>query len=137
LKEIPDQGKIIEKKVKEMFKNGKNIYKNIKGHENEINYEVYDLSPTMTGLRNLNVNMVVLYPNMVNQENKMTTGSVHVGKEGLYFFISGRGKVIRKKAKEEEFYVKEGDIVTVPSGHWHRVINLGDRKLVYLTIFES
>jgi glucose-6-phosphate isomerase len=127
------ESKVIEKKVKDMVSNGKNIYKNIKGHENEINYKVCDLPFKKTGLKNIVVSMTILYPGKVGKEFKMTTGHSHKSEE-VYLFLKGKGFIILNKKKIK---VKENDIISVPSNVWHRVVNTGKEKLVFLSIFQK
>lgn len=133
LKKLRKESKVIKKRVKDMTRKGKNIYKNIKGHEKEINYKIYDLPIKKTGLKNLVVSLTVLYPGKVGPEFKMTTGHKHP-KEEVYFFLEGNGQIIlnRKRLK-----VRKNDLITVSSKTWHRVINTGKKKLVFLSIFEK
>lgn len=63
------------------------------GHENEINYKVYDLPVKISGLKHLCVSITVLYPGNVNSEPKMTTGHKHKNAEEVYLFLSGKGKM--------------------------------------------
>jgi glucose-6-phosphate isomerase len=125
--------KVLRKKVKDMIIKGKNIYKNHKGFEEKINYEVYDLLSKKTGLRKLVVSMTVLYPGKVNKEFKMTTGHSHKQEE-VYFFLEGKGLMALNKKR---LRVKKNDLITVPGKTWHRVINTGKKKLVFLSIFEK
>jgi len=127
------KGKTLKLKVKDAKKNGKSIYKNIKGFENEINYVLIDLPSKKTGLKKLMVCLNTLYPGKVNKEFKMSRGHKHNAEE-VYIFLKGRGYILIGKKK---INVKEGDIVTVPVNKWHRTVNNGRKKLVYLTIFEK
>ncbi len=127
------KGKVLKLKVKEAVVKGKNIYKNIKGHENEINEVLIDLPSKKTGLKKLIICMNFLYPGKVNKEFKMTRGHSHKAEE-VYLFLKGKGKIIVGK---KVFRVKEGDLITIPSNVWHRTINTGKEKLVFLTVFEK
>jgi len=133
IRKFPKASKVIKKKVGNMISKGKNIYKNPKGHKNEINYEVYDLLSKKTGLRKLVISMTVLYTGKVGSEFKMTTGHSHKQEE-VYFFLEGNGQIIlnRKKLK-----VRKNYLITVPKKVWHRVINTGKKKLVFLSIFQK
>lgn len=124
------KGKTLKMKVKDAVKKGKNIYKNIKGHENEINEVLIDLPFKKTGLKNLVVCMNYLYPGKVNSEFKMTRGHEHKSDE-IYIFLKGKGYLIVDKKK---INVKKGDIITVPINKYHRAVNTGKDKLVFLTI---
>jgi len=126
------KGRTLKLKVKEAIKDGKNIYKNIKGHGNEINYVINDLPYGKTGFKKLIVCIVTLYPGKVNKEFKMSRGHKHNAEE-VYIFLEGKGQLIVGKKK---YNVKKGDIVTVPANKWHRTINTGNKKLVYINVFE-
>jgi len=127
------KGKILKMKVKDAIKKGKNIYKNIKGHENEINEALIDLSPKRTGLKKLIICMNYLYPGKVNSEFKMTRGHKHKTDE-VYIFLKGKGYLI---VGSKKFNVKSGDLVTVSANKYHRAINTGRGKLIFLTILEK
>ncbi|MCD6092690.1 MAG: cupin domain-containing protein [Candidatus Aenigmarchaeota archaeon] len=140
LREMKTVAKCLKKKVMDMVTpDGKNIYKNIKGHENEINYELYDLMPDKTGLKNLILNMNIIHKEKVNSQNKMTTGHSHAAQEEIYIFLKGSGKMILIGPKNEkyEFDVKPEDIITVPKRFWHRVVNTGTEDLVFINIFTG
>lgn len=120
-------------KVKDL----KGYYKDTSGFEDEINYEVYFLHPEKTRLLKTFVGMTVLHPGKVNEEWKMTRGHFHETEE-IYVFVKGSGRMIIKKDGEyHEYRVKEGDMVIVPSGFWHRVINDGKEELIFYTLKES
>jgi oxalate decarboxylase/phosphoglucose isomerase-like protein (cupin superfamily) len=123
------KGKKIVIKVKDSIKDGKNIYKNNKGHGNEVNTVLTDLSNS--GLKKLTITMNILYPGKVNKEFKMTRGHKHNAEE-VYVFLEGTGQILVDK---KMFKVKKGDLVTIPLNSWHRVINKGRKKLVFLTVF--
>jgi len=125
------KGKISVLKVKDAIRDRKNVYKNIKGHENEINEVLTDFSHT--GLKNLIVCMNVLYPGKVNSEFKMTRGHFHNADE-VYLVLKGKGLM---RIERERIQIKKGDLITIPKNAWHRSINTGKEKLVFLTIFEK
>ena len=125
------KGKKVVMKVKDAIKNGKNIYKNIKGHENEINEVLADLPST--GLKDIIVCMNVLYPGKVNGEFKMTRGHKHDVDE-VYLVLRVKGYIILEKKKNK---IKEGDLITIPDNMYHRTVNTSKEKLVFLTIFEK
>jgi len=127
------KGKNLKLKVKDAVKDGKNIYKNIKGCENDINQFLIDLPIKKTGLKRLMICMNYIYPKKVNSEFKMTRGHKHNAEE-VYIFLKGKGKIIVGKKK---ISVKKGDLITVPINKYHRVINTGKTKLTFLTIFEK
>lgn len=125
------KGKKVVMKVKDAVKKGKNIYKNIKGHENEINEILADLPNT--GLKDTIVCMNIVYPGKVNGEFKMTRGHKHNVDE-VYLVLKGKGFIILGKKKIK---IKEGDLITILDNEYHRTVNTGKEKLVFLTIFEK
>jgi oxalate decarboxylase/phosphoglucose isomerase-like protein (cupin superfamily) len=128
------------KKVKDMnTPDGKNIFKNMKGHENEINYDLYDLTPEETGFKRLVFVLNIIYPGKVGKEYKMTTGHSHKGQDEFYFFLKGRGKMIliSPKGKKIIYNVKPDDLVTVPSGWWHRAANNSNAEFIFINFFEG
>jgi len=124
------KGKTRILKVKDAIRDRKNIYKNIKGHENEINEVLTDLPNTR--MKDLTVCMNTLYPGKVNSEFKMTRGHFHNAEE-VYLVLSGNGQI---KVGNEKIQIKKGDLITLHKNVWHRTINTGKEKLVFLTIFE-
>lgn len=125
------KGKTLKLKVKDAVKNGKNIYKNIKGHENEINEVMIDLPSRKTGLKKFLVAMNFLYPGKVNKEFKMTRGHKHNADE-VYLVLKGKGRII---IGNKRINIKRGDLITIPANKYHRTVNTGRTKLVFLTIF--
>jgi oxalate decarboxylase/phosphoglucose isomerase-like protein (cupin superfamily) len=125
------KGKTLRMKVKDAVKNGKNIYKNIKGHGNEINEILIDLPSRKSGLKKLTVTLNIVPSGKVNKEFRMTRGHKHKTDE-VYIFLEGSGNILVGKKK---FKVKKGDLVTVPTNSWHRVVNKGRKNLVFLSIF--
>ena len=124
------KGKTVVMKVKDAIRDRKNVYKNIKGHENEINEVLTDLSDAR--MKDLTVCMNVLYPGKVNGQFKMTRGHFHNAEE-VYLVLSGEGQV---KIGNEKVRIKKGDLITLHKNVWHRTVNTGKKKLVFLTIFE-
>lgn len=125
------KGKTTILKVKDAVVKGKNVYKNIKDHENEINEILTDSSHS--GLSDIIACMNVLYPGKVNGEFKMTRGHLHNAEE-IYLVLKGKGYFLVGKKK---ISIKRGDLITIPKNVWHRTINTGEEKLVFLTIFEK
>ena len=124
------RGKKLVMKVREAIKEGKNIYKNVKGHENEINEVLTDFN---TELKDLNICMNILYPGKVNSEFKMTRGHFHDAEE-VYLVLSGKGLIVTRGKKIK---IKKDELVTIPKDMWHRTVNTGKEKLVFLTVFEK
>jgi mannose-6-phosphate isomerase-like protein (cupin superfamily) len=76
---------------------------------------------------------------------KATSGHAHKGQEEIYFFINGSGEMI---VGDERFPVEEGDVVLIPDGAFHQVINTQkppragsrvptDNTLVFNCVFDG
>ena len=82
-----------------------------------------------TELNNLVVSKTILHP------QKNTTGHDHVGQEEVYHFISGEGYM---KLGDETIMVREGSIVLIPDGVFHKVWNTSTiEDLVFVCIFDG
>ena len=71
-----------------------------------------------------------------------TTGHAHTGQEEVYIFIEGAGNMIvapheEPLASHNIMKVKAGDIILIPNGFFHRVINGGEDPLYFLTVFAG
>lgn len=124
------KGKTVRMSVKDAVKDGENVYKNIRGCENQINEILTDLK---SDLKRLNVTMNAIPSGNVNGEFRMTRGHMHNADE-VYLFLEGSGKILVGK---KMYSVKKDDLVTVPVNTWHRVVNTGRKKLVFLTVFQK
>jgi mannose-6-phosphate isomerase-like protein (cupin superfamily) len=67
-----------------------------------------------TKLKNLVLSSTALYP------GKSTSGHTHKGQEEIYFFVKGQGEMI---VGHQRFPVEKGDVVLIPDGAFHQVIN--------------
>jgi oxalate decarboxylase/phosphoglucose isomerase-like protein (cupin superfamily) len=126
-------GKTTVMKVRDAISKGKNIYKDISGHENEINEVLIDLPDEKTGFEDHIVCHNTLYPGKVNGEFKMMRGHSH-NVEEVYIMLSGKGHMLLGKKK---IPLGRGDLVTIPRNVWHRSVNTGRQKLIFLTIFQK
>ncbi len=86
-------------------------------------YKVYDLK-----LDHLTVSVTELHP------GKETRGHKHDEIEEVYFCKEGKGQII---VGEEAMDFEKGDVVTIPLGAFHRVLNPSKKELVFLAIFEK
>lgn len=68
---------------------------------------------------------------------KQTRGHRHPGQEEVYFFVQGYGKMIVGDEDSEPFDVAPGDIVLIPDGAFHRVINDGDMHMMFNCVFNG
>jgi mannose-6-phosphate isomerase-like protein (cupin superfamily) len=89
--------------------------------------ETYLLKDNRT-LKNLVLSSTRLY------RGQVTRGHSHAGQEEVYFFVQGTG---RMQVDQEEFVVNAGDIVLIPDGAFHRVINDGEMHLLFNCVFDG
>lgn len=92
--------------------------------------ETYLLKDNKT-LKNLVLSSTKLY------RNQSTRGHRHPGQEEVYFFVQGSGKMIVGEETSEPFNVNPGDVVLIPDGAFHRVINDGEMNLVFNCVFDG
>jgi oxalate decarboxylase/phosphoglucose isomerase-like protein (cupin superfamily) len=92
--------------------------------------ETYILRDNKT-LKNLVLSQTVLHP------GKQTRGHRHAGQEEVYFFTVGHGKMIVGEEDSEPFNVSFGDVVLIPDGAFHRVINNEKKDLVFNCVFDG
>lgn len=89
--------------------------------------ETYLLKDNKT-LNNLVLSSTKLY------RGQSTRGHSHAGQEEVYFFVQGTGVMI---VDEQKFRVSRGDIILIPDGAFHRVINDGEMNLVFNCVFQG
>ena len=65
---------------------------------------------------------------------KRTTGHAHAGQEEVYVFTKGKGEMQIDKMRIK---VKEGDVILIEDGQFHRVYNTSDYRLDFLCIFTG
>ncbi len=92
--------------------------------------EVYLLKDNKT-LNNLVLSSTKLY------RGQQTRGHRHAGQEEVYIFVQGYGKMIVGDETDEPFAVQPGDIVLIPDGAFHRVINDGEMNLIFNCVFDG
>ena len=96
-------------------------------HSNET-YDVID----NTNLDKLIVSKTVLHA------GKKTGGHNHSGQEEVYIFTKGHGKMV---VGEQTHIVKEGSIVLIPDGAFHKVWNTSNYKandpLIFICVFDG
>ena len=92
--------------------------------------EVYRLKDNKE-LNNLVLSSTYLY------RGQQTRGHRHQGQEEVYFFVYGRGKMIVGEETDEPFDVGPNDIVLIPDGAFHRVINDGDSHMLFNCVFQG
>ena len=89
--------------------------------------ETYVLRDNKT-LNNLVLSQTILHP------AQSTRGHSHAGQEEVYFFVQGTGMMM---VDEEKLRVSAGDIVLIPDGAFHRVINDGEMHLIFNCVFDG
>lgn len=92
--------------------------------------EVYLLKDNRD-LNNLILSSTQLYP------GKHTRGHRHAGQEEVYFFVAGRGEMIVGEENDQSFPVAAGDVILIPDGAFHRVINTGNSDLIFNCVFDG
>ena len=81
-----------------------------------------------TILNNLVVSSTLLHA------DKSTTGRKHEGQEEVYMFMKGSGKM---ELDDKLIEVKEGDLILIEDGVFHRVHNTGSSDLYMVCIFDG
>jgi oxalate decarboxylase/phosphoglucose isomerase-like protein (cupin superfamily) len=89
--------------------------------------ETYLLKDNKT-LNNLVLSSTKLY------RGQATRGHSHEGQEEVYFFVQGTGMML---VDEQKFRVNAGDIILIPDGAFHRVINDGEQNLIFNCVFDG
>ena len=89
--------------------------------------ETYLLKDNKT-LKNLVLSSTCLY------RGQATRGHSHAGQEEVYFFVQGTGMML---VDEDKFRVAAGDVILIPDGAFHRVINDGEMNLVFNCVFDG
>ena len=98
--------------------------------------DIYKLRDNTT-LKNLVLSSTLLHP------GKQTTGHSHAGQEEVYIFVQGKGRMLLGSQKgddlsiEDDFPVKEGDVVLIEDGKFHRVVNDSEEKLYFVCVFDG
>ena len=107
--------------------------KNMKLALNDIGGEVVKDNETYLLKDNKTLNNLVLSSTLLNPF-KQTTGHNHSGQEEVYFFVNGSGRML---LDDEEFEVKAGDVVLIPDGAFHRVINDTAEPFYFVCVFDG
>ena len=107
--------------------------KNMKLALNDIGGEVVKDNETYLLKNNKTLNNLVLSSTLLNPF-KQTTGHNHSGQEEVYFFVNGSGRML---LDDEEFEVKAGDVVLIPDGAFHRVINDTAEPFYFVCVFDG
>ena len=65
---------------------------------------------------------------------QQTRGHKHEGQEEVYYFVSGSGSM---QIDEEFFPVQGGNVVLIPDGAFHKVINTSNTPLYFVCVFDG
>lgn len=131
-----EKGKKYVKKIGELegyFSDRKEWLKS--SGNDDVVYEVFtkNFSP-------LKMNLTMINPGRIGKEFYMTRGHVH-GNETpeFYVLLEGKGSLLMKMKRKrlETVRLKKGEIVLVPEGCAHRLVNTGRKKLKVLTVFHE
>jgi mannose-6-phosphate isomerase-like protein (cupin superfamily) len=63
-----------------------------------------------------------------------TRGHSHTGQEEVYFFVQGFGHM---RIDSTTFPIAPGDIVLIPDGAFHQVINDGETHMLFNCVFQG
>ena len=87
---------------------------------------------------NKSLNNLILSSTKLNA-NQQTNGHQHDGQEEVYIFTKGKGEmIIQKKGRDEcRFPVKKNDVVLIPDGAFHKVLNTGHLGLFFICVFDG
>ena len=66
-------------------------------------------------------------------KNQSTSGHSHAGQEEVYHFITGWGKM---ELDDETYDIRDGDIVLIPDGAYHRVHAAG-QGMYFICVFDG
>lgn len=69
--------------------------------------------------------------------SKNTSGHRHAGQEEVYLFIAGSGHMIVDGDDYRNFAVNAGDVVLIPDGAFHQVINNSSEDLYFICVFDG
>jgi oxalate decarboxylase/phosphoglucose isomerase-like protein (cupin superfamily) len=105
----------------------------IKHHTHDIGGEIVKDNETYLLKDNKTLNNLVLSSTRLYR-GQVTRGHSHPGQEEVYFFVQGTGMMI---VDEEKFRVSAGDVILIPDGAFHRVINDGEMHLLFNCVFDG
>ena len=82
-----------------------------------------------------NSTLLKLVPSITKlHPKKSTSGHKHDGQEEVYVFYKGTGIM---QIDDSKFEVKQGDVIPVPDGAFHRVFNESSEILEFAAIFNG
>jgi oxalate decarboxylase/phosphoglucose isomerase-like protein (cupin superfamily) len=105
----------------------------LKYHNHDIGGDIVKDNETYLLKDNKTLNNLVLSSTKLYR-GQATRGHSHPGQEEVYFFVQGTGMMV---VDEERFRVIGGDVILVPNGAFHRVINDGEMNLLFNCVFDG
>jgi oxalate decarboxylase/phosphoglucose isomerase-like protein (cupin superfamily) len=105
----------------------------MKYNNNDIGGKVIRSSGVYTVIDNKELNGLVLSQTILHV-SQSTNGHYHNGQEEIYFFVYGKGKIF---VAQNEYDVSGGDIVLIPDGLFHKVVNTGCSDLIFNCVFNG
>lgn len=106
---------------------------NLKYNNHDIGGEVVKDNETYLLKDNKTLNNLVLSSTKLYR-GQATRGHKHDNQEEVYFFVQGTGVII---VDQEKFRVSAGDIILIPDGAFHQVINDGEQNLTFNCVFQG
>ena len=132
---INDIEKNYDKKVVVKLKDIEKRFKDSSAiKDNLIIYEVF-----IKNFMPVNLGLTVLYSGNINRELYMTRGHIHKKPTPeFYILLEGLGLLLMQKGNiSKTIKLKKGRITLIPKGYAHRLINIGNKKLKALTIYDG
>ena len=103
--------------------------------ENPIIYAYFDHVQPETE-KDMNFGITIIHPGKIGKEYYFTRGHYHSGDTGeFYLFVKGKGVFLAQNRMGEVEYLEVGewDIIYSPPGWGHRVYNVGEEDLIFIT----
>lgn len=123
--------------IAEFFYDQKAVKKILDEGNNPMIYTYHDkVQPPLQG--EFNFGITILFPGTIKDEFFMTRGHFHGTDEGeFYMGLEGEGILVlenQKTRKVQTLYFTKNDLLYIPAGFGHRVVNIGKERLVFLTV---
>jgi len=127
-----------EKKVIITLKDMKNLYQDkeeVKKILKKKNSEIYQVYIKKIG--KLFCGLTVMNPGTISKEFYMTKGHKHKKPSPeLYVLLKGQGKLIIQNKTSKIINLEKNKSITVPKNYAHRLVNIGNKKLEVLAIYD-
>jgi glucose-6-phosphate isomerase, archaeal len=119
--------------LKEFFKNKKTAEKVLET-KNPLIYWVDYIEE-----EEISYGVTYINPGKIGKENYMTKGHYHEKNVSeVYYLLEGKGEILLKKAKDKKkIILKKNTFHYIPKGYGHRTVNTGNKKLIFLSIYQT